>query len=141
MAEGAELIQRFYDEMLSEGNLDKLDELVTDDVVDHQQGLPGQPEGKEGVVFFVNTLRSAFSDIKATVGPSVESGDLAAAQVTITGKHTGDWMGVPATDRSFEISSIDIIRIEDGKCAEHWGVTENMALMVQIGALPEPAQA
>jgi steroid delta-isomerase-like uncharacterized protein len=141
MAEGAELIQRFYDEMLSEGNLDKLDELVTDDVVDHQQGLPGQPEGKEGVVFFVNMLRSAFSDIKATVGPSLESGDMAAARVTLTGKHTGDWMGVPASDRSFEISSIDIIRIEDGKCAEHWGVTENMALMVQIGALPEPAQA
>ena len=141
MAEGAELIKRFYDEMLGEGNLDNLDELVTDDVVDHEQGLPGQPEGKEGVVFFVNTLRSAFSDIKATVGPSIESGDLAAAHVTITGKHTGDWMGVPASDMSFEISSIDIIRIEDGKCAEHWGVTDNMALMVQIGAIPEPAQA
>jgi steroid delta-isomerase-like uncharacterized protein len=141
MAEGAELIQRFYDEMLGEGNIDKLDELVTDDVVDHQLGLPGQPEGKEGVVFFVNALRSAFSDIKATIGPSVASGDMAAARVTLMGKHTGDWMGVPATDRSFEISSIDIIRIEDGKCAEHWGVTDNMALMVQIGALPEPAQA
>ena len=140
MAEGAELIQRFYDEMLGEGNLDNLDELVTDDVVDHEQGLPGQPEGKEGVVFFVNALRSAFSDIKATVGPSLESGDLASARVTITGKHTGDWMGVPASDKSFEITSVDIIRVEDGKCAEHWGVTDNMALMVQIGALPEPAQ-
>jgi steroid delta-isomerase-like uncharacterized protein len=141
MAEGTELIQRFYDEMLGEGNLDKLDELVTDDVVDHQQGLPGQPEGKEGVVFFVNTLRSAFSDIKATVGPSLESGDMAVARVTVTGRHTGEWMGVPASDRSFEIESIDFIRIEDGKCAEHWGVTDNMTLMVQIGALPEPAQA
>jgi steroid delta-isomerase-like uncharacterized protein len=141
MAEGVELIQRFYDEMLGEGNLDKLDELVTDDVVDHEQGLPGQPEGKEGVVFFVNTLRSAFSDIKATVGQSLESGDLACAQVTLTGKHTGEWMGVPASDKSFEINTIDIVRVEDGKCAEHWGVTDNMALMVQIGALPEPATA
>jgi steroid delta-isomerase-like uncharacterized protein len=141
MAEGVELIQRFYDEMLGEGNLDKIDELVTDDVVDHQEGLPGQPEGKEGVAFFVNAMRGAFSDIKATVGQSLESGDLASAQVTITGKHTGDWMGVPASDKSFEIESIDIIRIEDGKCAEHWGVTDNMALMMQIGAIPEPAQA
>ena len=141
MAEGVELIQRFYDEMLGQGNLDKLDELVTDDVVEHEQGLPGQPEGKEGVIFFVNTLRSAFSDIKATIDPSLESGDLAAAHVTITGKHTGDWMGVPASEKSFEIEGIDIVRIEDGKCAEHWGVTDNMALMVQIGALPEPAAA
>jgi steroid delta-isomerase-like uncharacterized protein len=141
MAEGAELIRRFYDELLGEGNLDKLDELVTDDVVDHEEGLPGQPEGKEGVVFFVNTLRSAFSDIKATVGTSLQDGDLASAQTTLTGKHTGEWMGVPASDKSFEITAIDIIRIEDGKCAEHWGVTDNLALMMQIGAIPEPAQA
>ena len=141
MAEGAELIQEFYDELLTNGNLDKLDDLVTDDVVEHEQGLPGQPEGKEGVTFFVNALRSAFSDIKATVEPALESGDLACGHSTITGKHTGEWMGVPASDKTFEIESIDIIRIEDGKCAEHWGVTDNMALMMQIGAIPEPAQA
>jgi steroid delta-isomerase-like uncharacterized protein len=141
MAEGVELIQRFYDELLGEGDLDQLDELVTDDVVDHEEALPGQPEGKEGVVFFVNALRSAFSDIKATVDQSLESGDLACARTTLTGKHTGEWMGVPASDKSFEIEAIDIIRIEDGKCAEHWGVTDNMSLMVQLGAIPEPAQA
>jgi predicted SnoaL-like aldol condensation-catalyzing enzyme len=54
MAEGVELIQAFYDEMLGKGNIDKIDEFVTDDVVDHEQGMPGQPEGKEGVAFFVN---------------------------------------------------------------------------------------
>jgi steroid delta-isomerase-like uncharacterized protein len=141
MAEGAGLIQEFYDEMLTNGNLDKLDDLVTNDVVDHEQGLPGQPEGKEGVTFFVNAMRGAFSDIKATADQTIESGDLACAHSTITGKHTGEWMGVPASDKTFEIESIDIIRIEDGKCAEHWGVTDNMALMMQIGAIPEPAQA
>jgi steroid delta-isomerase-like uncharacterized protein len=139
MAEGVELIQAFYDEMLGNGNLDRIDEFVTDDVVDHEEGLPGQPEGKDGVVFFVNAMRGAFSDIKATMGPSVESGDMASAEVTITGKHTGEFMGVPATDKSFEIEAIDIIRIEDGKCAEHWGVTDNMALMQQIGAVPAAA--
>jgi steroid delta-isomerase-like uncharacterized protein len=139
MGENAELIQRFYDEMLSEGNLDKLDELVTDDVVDHQPGLPGQPEGKDGVRFFVETMRGAFSDLKATVGKSVESGDLAAAHVTITGKHTGEFMGVPGSDKSFEIEGIDIIRVEDGRCAEHWGVTDNMSLMQQIGGIPAAA--
>jgi steroid delta-isomerase-like uncharacterized protein len=141
MAEGAELIRRFYDEMFSEGNLDKLDELVADDVVDHEEGLPGQPEGKEGVAFFVNAMRGAFSDMKATIDPSVEGGDMAAARVTLRGKHTGEWMGIPASDKSFEIEGIDIIRIEDGKCAEHWGVTDNLALMMQIGAIPEPARA
>jgi predicted ester cyclase len=47
--------------------------------------------------------------------------------------------GVPASGKSFEIQSIDIIRLEDGKCAEHWGVTDKVALMQQIGAVPAPA--
>jgi steroid delta-isomerase-like uncharacterized protein len=140
MAGNADLIQRFYDETLVNGNLDAIDELVTDDVVDHEQGLPGQPEGKEGVKFFVNVMRDAFSDLKVTVDNTLSEGDLAAGRATISGKHTGEFMGVPATDKSFEISSIDIIRVEDDKCAEHWGVTDNMALMQQIGAVPEPAQ-
>src|SRR3954453_22213645 len=140
MAQAAELIQRFYDQTLTNGNIDAIDELVTDDVVDHEEGLPGQPEGKEGIRFFVNAMRDAFSDLKATIGQSLESGDLAAAEVTITGKHTGEFMGVPATDKPFEIKTVDIIRLEGDKCAEHWGVTDNMALMMQIGAIPEPAQ-
>jgi steroid delta-isomerase-like uncharacterized protein len=139
MAEGVELIQRFYDEMLGAGDLSKLDELVTDDVVDHQEGMPGQPEGKEGVIFFVNAMRGAFSDLRATVDQSVESGDMASALVTVTAKHTGEFMGVPGTDKSVEVEGIDIIRIEDGKCAEHWGVTDNMSLMQQIGAVPAAA--
>jgi len=140
MAEGVELIQRFYDEVISEGNVDKVGELVVDDVVDHER-IPGQADGIEGVKQFAETMRSAFSDISATIGPSLESVDLASAHVTLTGRHTGEFMGVPATDKEFEIESIDMIRFADGKCVEHWGVTDLIALMQQIGAIPEPAQA
>jgi steroid delta-isomerase-like uncharacterized protein len=141
MAEGAALIQEFYDELVSKGNLDRLDDFVTDDVVDHEQGMPGQPEGKEGVAFFVNAMRDAFSDLEATCDVTLESGDLACARVTITGKHTGEFAGVPATDKRVQIESVDIIRLDGDKCAEHWGVTDMMGLMQQIGAIPEPAAA
>ena len=140
MAEGVELIRRFYDEMLGQGNVDDLGDLVTEDIVDHEP-IPGQSDGIEGVREFIEMMRSSFSDLKATIGPSVESGDLASAEVTITAKHTGEFMGVPASDKSVEVESIDIIRVEDGKCAEHWGVTDLLGLMQQIGAIPEPAQA
>ena len=139
MAEGAELIRRFYDETIGNGNLDLIDELTADEFVDHEEGFPGQPEGKEGIKFFVTAMREAFPDIKATVGEMLEDGDLASARVTLTGTHKGEFMGVPASDKSVEVETIDIIRIADGKCAEHWGVTDNMSLMQQIGAVPAPA--
>jgi len=139
MAEGAELINRFYDETIGSGNLDLIDELTADGFVDHEEGFPGQPEGKEGIKFFVTAMREAFPDIKATVGETLEDGDLASARVTLRGTHKGEFMGVPASDKSVEVETIDIIRIEDGKCAEHWGVTDNMSLMQQIGAVPAAA--
>jgi steroid delta-isomerase-like uncharacterized protein len=140
VAEGVELMRRFYDEVLGGGNLDLVDELTTDDFVDHEE-FPGQPAGKEGVKYFVNAMRDAFPDIKAEVGLTLESGDLAAAHVTFRGTHKGEFMGVPATETAVEIETIDIIRVEDGKCAEHWGVTDNMTLMQQIGAVPDQTAA
>jgi steroid delta-isomerase-like uncharacterized protein len=139
MGEHTDLMQRFYDELLSNGNLDAIDDLVTDDVVDHEQ-MPGQPDGKEGVRWFAEMMSAGFSDFKATMGPSLESGDLAAAEFKITARHTGEFMGVPATDKQVEVESIDMIRVQDGKCAEHWGQFDAMSLMQQLGAIPEPAQ-
>jgi steroid delta-isomerase-like uncharacterized protein len=137
VADSKQVFNRFWDEAVSGGNLDAIDEIVADDIVEHEEGFPGQPSGKEGVKFFVNTLREAFPDIKASVGNTLADGNLAAGEATITGTHKGDFMGVPASDKSFEVSSVDIIRVEDGKVAEHWGVTDTMSLMQQIGAIPE----
>jgi predicted ester cyclase len=64
-------------------------------------------------------------------------GNLEAAHVVLTGTHSGDLMGVAATGKTVEFGSIDMIRVEDGKVAEHWGVTDAMSLMQQVGALPE----
>jgi predicted ester cyclase len=56
--------------------------------------------------------------------------------VVLTGTHQGDLMGVGPTGRSVEFSGVDIIRVEDGKVAEHWGAMDTMTLMQQIGAIP-----
>jgi predicted ester cyclase len=41
------------------------------------------------------------------------------------------------TNNSVEFESVDIIRFEDRKVAELWGVTDVMSLMQQLGATPE----
>ncbi len=138
MAEGTGLLRRFYEEVLGDGNLALVDELTADGFVDHEEGLPGQPPGKEGVKFFINGMREAFPDIRPkTIEPTLADGNLEAARVVLTGTHQGELMGVAPTDRSVEIETIDIIRVDDGKVAEHWGLTDVMGLMQQLGAVPE----
>jgi predicted ester cyclase len=56
--------------------------------------------------------------------------------VTLAGTHQGDFAGIPASGRTVEFSGIDIIRLQDGKVAEHWGSTDMLGLMQQIGAVP-----
>jgi predicted ester cyclase len=136
MTDGTGLIKRFYEEVLEGGNLALIDELATDDYVDHEEALPGQPAGKDGVRFFVNAVRTAFPDIRVkTIEPCLADGNLEACHVVLTGTHRGEMAGVAPTGNSVEFGGTDIIRVEDGKVAEHWGTTDNMRLMQQIGAI------
>jgi predicted ester cyclase len=45
-------------------------------------------------------------------------------------------MGIPATGMPISMKGIDIVRIRDGRAVEHWGVTDMMTLMQQIGMVP-----
>ncbi|MEJ0057667.1 MAG: ester cyclase [Bacteroidota bacterium] len=40
----------------------------------------------------------------------------------LSGTHTGDLLGAPASGKKIEIEVIDIVRLLDGRYAEHWGV-------------------
>lgn len=51
---------------------------------------------------------------------------------THSGRHTGDFMGLSATGRSFAYKQIHIIRMADGKGAEHWAVRDDAGLMRQL---------
>ncbi|MCU1532354.1 MAG: ester cyclase [Arthrobacter sp.] len=136
MADGTGLIKRFYTEVMEAGNLARIDELLNEGFVDHE-ALPGQPPGRDGARFFANTMRTAFPDIKVkTAEPALAEGNLEALHVVLTGTHQGDMMGVAATGRSVEFDGVDIIRVEDGKIAEHWGARDTLTLLQQIGAIP-----
>lgn len=138
MADGTGLIGRFYKEIIEGGNLDLIDELAMEDLVDHEEALPGQPPGRDGVRFFVTAIREAFPDIKVKmIEPWLADGNLEACHVILTGTHSGDMAGVPASGNSVEFGGTDIIRVEDGKVAERWGSTDTLSLMQQIGAIPE----
>ena len=82
-------VQRMGEEAFNQGNLDVLDELVAQDVVDHDP-TPGQASGREGIKQFVSTLRTAFPDLQLAVENMVAEGDYVAFNYTINGTHQGE---------------------------------------------------
>src|SRR5215211_310917 len=136
-----DLARRFYEEVVNTGELDRVEEFCAQDFVDHEEGPPGTPDGIEGVKAFVKMFRDGFPDMRTSLEDVLEDGDEVAARVKMTGTHDGEFMGVPPSGNRVEIEWIDIVRIVDGKAVEDWGVTDNMSLMQQIGAIPAPAPA
>ena len=131
------LLQRFYDEVINGRNLDLIDELLSDDFVEHEE-FPGIPPTREGVRQTFAMFYAAFPDIHFRVDDLLAEGDLVAARVTITGTHEGEFMGVPATGRSVEIVAMDFISFRDGRGTAHWGVGDMVSLLQQLGVMQPP---
>jgi predicted ester cyclase len=129
-------VRRFYTEVFGQGKLDLVDELVTDDFVDHE-GMPGQPSGKAGLTYVVEAFRGGFEDLTVVEHGIAADGDEVWFHGSFRGTHTGEFMGIPATGKTIDSEFIDRLRLTGGKACEHWGVTDNMTFMQQLGVIPE----
>lgn len=137
------LFRRAY-ELMSTGNLADLDEVIADDLVEHAPIPPDFPPGREGVKAFMAEYRKAFPDLRMTIEKYLEQGDLACAVARVTGTNTGSLMGNPPTGKSMDVTMVDIVRVVDGKAAEHWGAGDDLGMLTQLGlagaapAIPGP---
>jgi steroid delta-isomerase-like uncharacterized protein len=133
-------IRRLYD-LINAGDIDGFGRQVADDFVEHAE-VPGIPPTKAGVVQYFRILIAAFPDLRMDVEDVIASGDKAVARVRVTGTHKGEFLGMPATGKSAAVNLIDITRFGDDRLArEHWGVSDQLALLQQLGAIPAGAPA
>jgi steroid delta-isomerase-like uncharacterized protein len=133
--ENKAMAQRFFDEVISQGKLEVVDELCSPDLVDHEQ-LPGMPEGREGVKQFFAGLREAIPDLQVDVHDMVGEGDKVVVRSTMHGTHEKEFVGIPPSGARVEIPVIDVVRVADGQAVEHWGVSDLSALMPQPEGAP-----
>ncbi len=132
-------MKRFYDEVVNKGTLTLIDELVAAEFVDHEE-FPGGKPGREGLKEFFTMFRVAFPDLHFQVNDMVAKGDKVWAYITIHGTHKGQFMDMAATGKKMEVKGFDIVRFVNGKAVEHWGLTDSMTMMQQLGAIPMPGQ-
>src|SRR5215207_2475228 len=124
------------------GKLDEVLELVGEDAVAHVAGSPAPLTGKDGFRDFVTTYLTAFPDGTITVDDQIAEGDIVVSRWTGRGTNTGELMGIRPTGRQVTIEGISYARISDAKVRETWITWDTLAMMQQLGAVPEtiPAQ-
>jgi steroid delta-isomerase-like uncharacterized protein len=135
MADNKATALRFYNEVVNGRDVTLIDELVHENVVEHEE-FPGFSNDREGVKQFFAMIFEAFPDLRFDVQDIIGEGDKVATRVVMTGTHQGAFMDIPATGKRVEVELIDIVRLEDGKFVEHWGVMDQMTMMQQLGVIP-----
>lgn len=141
MSQSAETIAcRLIEEGFDQGDLDVAEELISPDLIEHQDYGPDHPAGPEGVKAVLSSLRRAFSDFHLEIEDLVVTGDNVWLRLTGSGTNDGSYMGHPPTGRRFRIDVFDVMQIQDGRIVEHWGVPDRLGALFQLElARPLPA--
>ena len=128
--------QRAYD-LINEGDIEGFGALLADGFVEHE-ALPGLAPTRDGVMELFRTYRAAFPDLHMDALDIIASGDKTVTRVKASGTQHGEFMGMPPSGKSIEISMIDIMRFDDaGLMCEHWGVLDMLSMLQQLGAIPD----
>jgi len=129
-----DLIRRYFD-VWNSGRLDDLDTLLSADYVNHTPSTPNPPRGPAGLKPIIESFRVAFPDLRFTIEDIITTDSHAVARVEMRGTHRGDLFGIAPTGRSVAVNQINIERIEREQIIEHWRVTDELALMRQLGVV------
>jgi steroid delta-isomerase-like uncharacterized protein len=131
------LVRRYIEEILNQGKLAVVDEIVASDYVGH--GVGGAPEvkGREGLKQRMTMLRTAFPDVHIAVEDMVAAGEKVATRTTFHGTHKGEYLGIAPTDKTITATGIGIMHIANGKIQESWLAGD---LLQQLGGGPKMAE-
>lgn len=125
-------------ELINSGQLEAgVDVLFAVDAVDHDPA-PGQGPGRHGFLGFFRDLTTGFPDLRMRPRHVTANADHVSVAFTVSGTHTGPFMGVPPTGRAFRVNGVEIFRFVAGQVAERWGLTDDLGIMAQLDLVTPP---
>ncbi len=141
--ENKALVRRWI-EALNQRNLTVHDDIFAPDVVVHEAS--GRHTTGVAHKQLMAVLLAAFPDLRVTLEDLIAEGDKVVARVLCQGTYQGRWqgpgglLGIPPTGEPVTFGAMRIYRIAGGKVVEHWGETDYLGLMQQLGVMPVPSQ-
>jgi steroid delta-isomerase-like uncharacterized protein len=127
------IYRRFIQKVFNEGQLNNLDEFLSQAYVVHDAPPGTPPRGTDAIKHIVTMFRTAFPDLDITIDELVAEGDKVCARATTRGTHQGPIFGIPPTGKTVEMTGLTMVTISDGRLVESWVKNDVMGLMKQLG--------
>jgi predicted ester cyclase len=140
MADAKLIVKRLIEEPWK-GNFDVIDEYVAPSYVGHDPAEPEPIRGPAGVRANIDKYLAGFPGGAIAVDDQFAQGDKVATRWTGRGTHTGEVAGVAPTGKDVTVSGLTFSRLEGGQIVEEWTTWDTLGMLVQLGAIPEPARA
>jgi steroid delta-isomerase-like uncharacterized protein len=125
------VIERLYQEVFANWNLEVVDELIDPRFIGHEMA-PGTPPGPEGFKQFYARSRLAFPDLKYNVNDIIAEDDRVVVRWTWTCTHKGEFRGIPPTRKQATMTGMAVYRLENGKCVERWVELNMLGFLEQL---------
>lgn len=128
---------RGYIEEVFRGNLDIIDEVISEDYIGTAGPNPPSQYKANNAAF-----TRAFPDRRIRFDLLIAEGDWVAMDCTVDGTHLGEWRGIPPTGKHATWKVTAFRRVRDGKVVEGYATWDWLSVMQQIGVtLTPPSRA
>jgi steroid delta-isomerase-like uncharacterized protein len=133
-----DLVKRHY-EAWNSGDVEALKEIFSPGYFYHSPS--GQDVSLEQMIENLKPQMARFPDRIFNVEDILAVGDKVVSRYIFKGTHEGDFEGLlPATGKKFEITGIEIWRVENGKIVESWDALDTLGLFQQLGMELKPKE-
>lgn len=126
-------LAHLFADLMNSHDAGRFTELVSENYVNHN---PGVGPGRAGLIGFMGHLFDTLSDTRVVVEDAFAVGDRVVGRYTYRARHTGPFVGVPASGADITMRSIDIWRVEGDRFVEHWDELNLLEVFQQMGAIP-----
>jgi steroid delta-isomerase-like uncharacterized protein len=140
--ENVSLMRRWFQQVWNEGRVQTIYDLLDEHISGWGQDQPGVEIRKPAdFVALFNRIHGAFPNQKMTVEDAFGSGDKVVVRWSSVMTHTGDHLGIPASNKEVRVTGITIARIANGKIIEGWDNWDQLALLQQLSNTATAAAA
>jgi predicted ester cyclase len=134
------LVRRMIEEVINANDEAAREEVVHPDFHD-PTNPPGMRHGLDGNRQIVALFHRSFPDVRWDILDMIAEGDIVVVRLAMTGTHRGEFFGIAPTNRRVTVEGIHLLRMRDGKIAEHRGINDDLGFMQQLGVVPTNAQS